>query len=401
MKKTLKRLQSTTANDAAATAILNDNFTSLEEAIENSISRNGAAPNYMQANLDMNGHRIINTADPVDDGDVVTYKTIKEGFVAAARAEQAAATAQSYANQASISAQSSGISAITASNSAQLSKDWANKTDGTVDGEEYSAKHYAQEAEDIAYAVGNPANKDLSNITQEGVDNIREAAVMDADKVIKFYEWRQGLSNIVYTKERDPEVGGDFYTRSGSDYVLSEYKIASVTTSQGHVASIATEVNPQIYYNFRNGYYVYEYLTDIAPSQNAVHEAYATRSLANLTDAGKANAALLLCPSNSASDVQSYSLPASGYEFVAPKTGWVRVVAAGVTNGPGDAYLRVVSNEVAYNDWLYLIDQNTVGSLNVSIPVATGDTVLVGHNLSSYSYSAGDSALKFIKARGG
>ena len=47
----------------------------------------------------------------------------------------------------------------------QTAKDWANKTDGTVDGHEYSAKYYALEA---ASTVSNMANRDLSNLTATG-----------------------------------------------------------------------------------------------------------------------------------------------------------------------------------------------------------------------------------------
>lgn len=39
---------------------LNDNFDSIEEAIENTLSRDGTTPNEMEANIDMNGYSILN-----------------------------------------------------------------------------------------------------------------------------------------------------------------------------------------------------------------------------------------------------------------------------------------------------------------------------------------------------
>lgn len=47
----------------ASTEKLNSNFNAIEAAFDNTISRDGSSPNQMEANLDMNGHAIINAAD--------------------------------------------------------------------------------------------------------------------------------------------------------------------------------------------------------------------------------------------------------------------------------------------------------------------------------------------------
>lgn len=48
------------ANTASAKQALNDNFTAIETAIENTLSRNGATPNQMTADIDLNGFDLLN-----------------------------------------------------------------------------------------------------------------------------------------------------------------------------------------------------------------------------------------------------------------------------------------------------------------------------------------------------
>lgn len=57
-------LNDITSGYASITA-LNDNFALIENAFENTLSRAGTTPNQMQANLDMNGHLVINSGNPV------------------------------------------------------------------------------------------------------------------------------------------------------------------------------------------------------------------------------------------------------------------------------------------------------------------------------------------------
>jgi len=48
------------ANESSAMAAINANSALIETAMENTLSRDGASPNTMEANLDMNSNRIFN-----------------------------------------------------------------------------------------------------------------------------------------------------------------------------------------------------------------------------------------------------------------------------------------------------------------------------------------------------
>lgn len=52
--------------------LLNANFTLIENAIENTLSRNGTAPNSMAAPLDMNSNRILNLPTAASNSEPVT-----------------------------------------------------------------------------------------------------------------------------------------------------------------------------------------------------------------------------------------------------------------------------------------------------------------------------------------
>lgn len=63
-KLTLTDVASLT-NEGSALAAINSNFAEIEAALENTLSRDGTAPNEMDADFDMNGNQILN-ADSVD-----------------------------------------------------------------------------------------------------------------------------------------------------------------------------------------------------------------------------------------------------------------------------------------------------------------------------------------------
>lgn len=63
----------------ASTTLLNANNTLIEQALENTLSRDGSTPNTMGAQLDMNSNRIINLAEPQSDSDAARLADITEG----------------------------------------------------------------------------------------------------------------------------------------------------------------------------------------------------------------------------------------------------------------------------------------------------------------------------------
>lgn len=55
------------------TTKLNENFTAIEVAFDNTLSRDGSSPNQMEADLDMNSKKIINLQDATTDSEPLTY----------------------------------------------------------------------------------------------------------------------------------------------------------------------------------------------------------------------------------------------------------------------------------------------------------------------------------------
>lgn len=98
MKTPIRRLDSLTHNDTAATKLINDNFEALQQGVEDALSRTGKKPNFMDDVLDMNMHRIINIADPVDDYDLANKHYVDEADAILRRSIEDEANARQQAD---------------------------------------------------------------------------------------------------------------------------------------------------------------------------------------------------------------------------------------------------------------------------------------------------------------
>jgi len=83
-----------------STTALNDNFTALQEAFDNTISRDGSAPNTMSADLDLNGNDITNVNTLTDSSGQDFVQVVRDAASDAQDAQTAAEAAQTAAETA-------------------------------------------------------------------------------------------------------------------------------------------------------------------------------------------------------------------------------------------------------------------------------------------------------------
>lgn len=121
-------LNEITVVDNSAAQTINTNNSAISTAIENTLSRDGASPNQMSSDLDMNSNRIINLPFPNTGGEPVTQAYGEANYSSAAvqlLVEEAQAASADAANSAS-SATNSSLTAASAASSATASQTAAN-----------------------------------------------------------------------------------------------------------------------------------------------------------------------------------------------------------------------------------------------------------------------------------
>ena len=152
---------SSLVNQTQALSKINGNFDKIEVGFQNTLSRDGSAPNTMESVIDMNSNRIINLPAPVNSTDaarkqdlddtVLNVTGIKDEVVILAQnasssalsASNSAGAAASSANAALTSETNASASAGSAGSSAILANKWATQLITPVESTEYSSKENA------------------------------------------------------------------------------------------------------------------------------------------------------------------------------------------------------------------------------------------------------------------
>lgn len=245
-KVDIKRLDSVTKNDTTATEQINDNFRALQEAIENTLSRDGTGPNYMDADLDMNSYRIINSANPVEDNDIVNLKYVEERIGGAV---ESAKTAVNAATQAANSAQSALVSSANAINTLRNAEEQLNNViqyvdesiqtiDNTIneavedvkqqalDAAQESIDTAADQATAIVYEYTNneikPQLNEIVSNASESAENASESAGLAAEEAADAEHWAN--DSRIWAEGEQAEVetlGGELSSRGFADFAMA------------------------------------------------------------------------------------------------------------------------------------------------------------------------------------
>lgn len=178
-KVAIRTLDNITNNSEAATLNINNNFKALQEAIENTISRDGTVPNYMDAALDMNSNRIINAADPVDDNDLITKKYFDENVGEAKGAEERINSYLSLALEAAQKSQTFSATAVAASSNADEKADEASQSAAAALVSEQNAK-----ASELAAASSKQAASNSADAAYVSEQNAKTSETIASDSRI-------------------------------------------------------------------------------------------------------------------------------------------------------------------------------------------------------------------------
>lgn len=193
---------------------LNANFQAIEDAIENTLSLDGTAPNGMETNLDMNSRKIINLSDPSNNGDAVSKGWLLEQEGNAAASAEAAALSASLAEDSAVEAAASAVAASGASASAasaEASATTATTQAGIATTQAGNASTSASNASSSASTASTAATN--AGNAQTAAEAARDATLAAYDSFDDRYLGSK-TSNPTLDNDGNALVGGSLYYNS-------------------------------------------------------------------------------------------------------------------------------------------------------------------------------------------
>lgn len=303
-KVKIKRLDSVTANDTAATLLINENFQAIQTAIENTLSRDGTTPNFMDANLDLNSYKIINCGEATEDKDVVTLKYVKDtiGNAAedAANAAASAAQAASSAQSALVSSANAAAAVRNAETTITQATTLLNETktyvdDAKVDIDEAVAQgktdidQYVTDSElEVKQIARDEANKAIANAvaeaTQAAKDNVNQYVDDTIEPSLQTYVDQAEASKVAAkTSETNAKASESSASASASAAKTSETNAKASETSAAQSAQeadrFAASINPSLFQTISNLSQAIDESTEKYPSNKAVKDAISDKKL--------------------------------------------------------------------------------------------------------------------------